>query len=49
MARGAKDGPPVVWVRFGNTTSAVLWRSLEPLLPGILMALNSGERLIEVD
>ena len=39
----------VVWVRLGNTTNKALWRTLEPLLPEILEALEQrGERLVEI-
>ena len=48
-ARGGATGVSVVWIRLGNTTTASLWRALEPLLPEIVEALEKGERLIEVD
>jgi predicted nuclease of predicted toxin-antitoxin system len=43
------DGvPQVVWLRIGNCTNRVLFAWLEPLLPGIVDALRSGNRLVEV-
>jgi len=43
------DKPPsVVWIRFGNATSAKLRNWLEPLLPEIVQRLAVGETLIEV-
>lgn len=48
LTRTDPDGPAVVWLRLGNTTRAALLRTLDPLLPEILAALESGERLIEV-
>jgi len=38
----------VVWVRFGNVTNRALWRSLQPVLPEIVAAIEDGETLIEV-
>ena len=42
------DGPPVLWIRLGNTTNARLWEQLGPLLPDIMRRLEQGARLIEV-
>lgn len=43
-----RDGPQVVWIRFGNTRKAELRRRLTPLIPQILAALERGDRLVEV-
>jgi len=40
--------PRVVWLRIGNSTNRVLFAWLEPLLPGILHALATGDHLVEV-
>lgn len=48
LTRRDRRGAAVVWIRIGNTTSRALWRTLEPVLPEILDALERGERLIEV-
>lgn len=45
---GNPDAPPVVWLRFGNSTNRVLFAWLEPLLPDIKSRLSQGEKLIEV-
>ena len=42
------SGPQVIWIRLGNITNEALWRTLKPLLPELLEALRSGERLIQV-
>ena len=48
LCRSDPSGPAVVWVRLGNVTNAALWRALEPALPEIVAALETGERIIEV-
>lgn len=42
------DGPPIVWIRIGNTRKQALLQWFAPLLPTILKALASGENLVEV-
>ena len=44
----APPGPPVVWIRIGNTATQVLLERLGALWPDIERALESGEKLIEV-
>lgn len=46
--RLSKDGPAVVWVRLGNTTSRALAETLMPVMPEIVGAIEAGETLIEV-
>jgi len=41
-------GPQIVWLRIGNSTNRVLFAWLEPLMPGVINALESGDRLVEV-
>ena len=41
-------GLQVVWLRVGNTTNASLRVRLAPRLPDIVIALDNGESLIEV-
>jgi predicted nuclease of predicted toxin-antitoxin system len=41
-------GPPIVWVRLGNTSKQALLRWFEPLIPEIVAAIQNGEKLIEV-
>jgi predicted nuclease of predicted toxin-antitoxin system len=41
-------GPPIVWIRVGNTTKQALLQWFEPLLPSVAAALDSGEKLIEM-
>jgi predicted nuclease of predicted toxin-antitoxin system len=38
----------VVWIRLGNVTNRALWSAMEPMMPEIVSALESGEVLIEV-
>ena len=48
MAVRSAVGPPVVWVRVGNTRKASIVAKFLMLLPEILEELDRGERLIEV-
>ncbi len=41
-------GPPIVWIRVGNTTKRALLQWFEPLLPRVEAALTAGEKLIEM-
>jgi predicted nuclease of predicted toxin-antitoxin system len=43
-----RDGPKIVWIRFGNTTSVALHSKLTPVVSEIVNALEAGETLIEV-
>ena len=43
------DGPPVVWIRFGNTTRPELLRRFAHHLRGVIEALERGESLVEID
>ena len=47
-ARATAEGPAVVWIRFGNTTTRELWNRLGPLIADISRALEDGERIIEI-
>jgi predicted nuclease of predicted toxin-antitoxin system len=38
----------VVWVRLGNCRKSVLLAAFESLLPSIVAALQTGDRLIEI-
>jgi hypothetical protein len=38
----------VLWLRIGNTINRELWRRLEPLLPELVSAFESGETVVEV-
>lgn len=48
LSRHDPSGPPVIWVRLGNTTNRSLRETLAPILPLVLAALDKGERLIEI-
>jgi hypothetical protein len=43
-----QGGPPIVWLRLGNTRRAVLLERVEAEFPQILAALERGDTLIEV-
>jgi len=43
-----RGGPPVVWIRIGNTTRDALIHRLSPLWPGVVAALERGETIVEV-
>jgi predicted nuclease of predicted toxin-antitoxin system len=47
VAIGA-EAPSVVWVRIGNTRSAVLLSWFEPLIDEIVEMVDNGQRLIEL-
>ena len=40
-------GPPVVWLRIGNSTKRALLGWFAPLLPDILRELAAGRRIVE--
>ncbi len=42
------NGPQLLWLHFPNLGNALLLQRLEPLMPSIVAALESGERLVEV-
>lgn len=42
------NGPQVLWLHFPNIKTTQLRQHLAPLMPRILAALESGERLVEV-
>jgi len=41
-------GPPVIWLRVGNTRRAVLLQRVETEMPAIAAALERGETLVEI-
>lgn len=44
----SQHGPPIVWLRIGNTSRTELLEWFAIALPQILKELEKGERLIEV-
>jgi predicted nuclease of predicted toxin-antitoxin system len=42
------QGPAVVWIRIGNTTTRELLARLAATLPKIVEALDKGEHVVEV-
>jgi predicted nuclease of predicted toxin-antitoxin system len=48
LARRDPKGPPVIWLRIGNTAKDALWGALQLWIPEIARALADGERLIEI-
>ena len=43
----SRTGPPVVWLRIGNSTKRALLAWFAPLLPDILRELAAGRRIVE--
>jgi predicted nuclease of predicted toxin-antitoxin system len=43
-----RPGPAVVWLRVGNCSNRALRAWFGPLLPRIMEAVHTGERLVEV-
>jgi predicted nuclease of predicted toxin-antitoxin system len=48
LRQSSKTGPPVVWIRIGNTTNANLTVRLLRILPEIVKAIKAGETVVEV-
>lgn len=48
LARQARTGPQVVWVRLGNVTNRKLRVRIAPILPELIAALKAGERVVEI-
>ena len=46
--RVLNGGPPIVWLRLGNTRRAPLLARVEAEFPAILAALERGDTLIEI-
>ena len=46
--RSLRDGPQIVWLRFGNTRKAELVRRLLPHMNDIVLALQNGDSIVEV-
>jgi predicted nuclease of predicted toxin-antitoxin system len=47
--RGTRDdGPAVIWVRMGNTTTGVLFAALARAWPAVIAALDADEGVVEV-
>jgi predicted nuclease of predicted toxin-antitoxin system len=42
------DGPPIVWIRIGNTTNPELLLRMEAHLPNVVSALGRGEMMVEI-
>lgn len=42
------EGPAVVWVRLGNTTSRVLIQHFSAVLAIVVAALERGETIIQI-
>ncbi len=45
---GKGGGPPVVWVRLGNTTNRELFAHMDRYFKAIIDLLQSGEELVEM-
>ncbi|HEY0281176.1 MAG TPA: DUF5615 family PIN-like protein [Rhizomicrobium sp.] len=48
MRMHAPDGPPVVWLRLGNTGNDALEKALLSALPEIVAAIAAGEGMVEL-
>lgn len=44
----ANEGPAVVWIRVGNTHRRALLDWFRAALPDVLVALDRGDRLVEI-
>ncbi len=43
-----RAGPAVVWIRIGNAVRTVLLRRLPELWPAVMLAIEHGEKIVEV-
>jgi predicted nuclease of predicted toxin-antitoxin system len=43
-----RAGPAVIWIRIGNAVRNVLLRQLPTLWPAVIIAIERGEKIIEV-
>jgi predicted nuclease of predicted toxin-antitoxin system len=48
MRAALGEGPPIVWIRVGNTTVPALFNALAAAWDAIFAALEAGEPVIEV-
>ena len=48
MRASRRDGPPVVWIRLGNTTRRVLLNRFIAIQDALISALEKGETVVEV-
>ncbi len=48
LASRENDTGSLLWLRIGNCRTAALLASLEPLLPVIEQAFQSGQKLVEI-
>jgi predicted nuclease of predicted toxin-antitoxin system len=48
LRRSSHAGPPVIWVRIGNSANVPLLRRLLPRMPELVRAIDAGEVLIEI-
>ncbi len=48
LSRARRGEVPVVWIRIGNCTNAILLRWFAPLWPEIRRRVEAGERLVEI-
>jgi len=42
------EGPPLIWIRIGNTTRRVLLAKFDSVYASLITALENGEVLIEL-
>jgi predicted nuclease of predicted toxin-antitoxin system len=42
------NGPAIVWVRVGNTTTRALVAVFDSVLPGLIAAIERGETVIQI-
>jgi predicted nuclease of predicted toxin-antitoxin system len=48
MKRLTPKGPPIVWIRIGNTTKRALTERMRPKMKEVLDALLAGEAIVEI-
>jgi predicted nuclease of predicted toxin-antitoxin system len=48
MFRRRASGPPIIWLRIGNSSTRALLAWLMPLFPAVLDRLEAGDLLIEI-
>lgn len=48
MVTAAREAPPVIWIRVGNTRRAALLGWFEPRIEQVVAMIESGNRLVEL-
>ncbi len=48
LSGGDASGPQLVWIRIGNCRNSALFAAFDAILPHLLEAIGTGEKVVEV-